>query len=352
MPAFGFISVGAFEPPIQAMNILVTGGAGFVGSHLVRALLDDGHRVVVVDDLSSGHRQALPDEVALHVGPCGDPQLLDAAIGEKQPDVVMHLAARCSVSESVADPSLYYRANVVDSLALLDWMVSRQVPWIVHSSTCAVYGHPEAPTISESTRTHPVNPYGATKLAVDNAIRFYQQAYGLEAISLRYFNAAGAHPDGGLGEDKNPATNLIPRLLEVALGVTGHAEVYGNDYPTPDGSGVRDYIHVMDLAAAHLSALAMLAAGERGGVYNIGTGSGYSVLEVIEAARMVTGQPIPTETKPRRAGDPPSLVADPGLALRQLGWSPRRSDLRTILSDAWRWRQEHPAGYEAVEVSR
>ncbi|MFQ5743765.1 MAG: UDP-glucose 4-epimerase GalE [Acidobacteriota bacterium] len=334
------------------MHILVTGGAGYVGSHLVRALLDEGHTVVVVDDLSSGHRVTLPDGVPLRVGRCGDTAVLDAAAAEAHPDAVMHLAARCSVSESTQDPGLYYRANLGDSLVLLDWMVSRQVGTIVHSSTCAVYGHPGKQPIDEQVPPDPINPYGATKLAVDRAIYFYGQAHGIGGVALRYFNAAGAHPAGDLGEDKTPASNLIPRLLEVALGQAPSAEIYGDDYPTPDGTGVRDYVHVTDLAAAHLAALALLADGHPGGVFNLGTGKGQSVLEVVAAARQVTGRAIPLRIGMRRPGDPPCLVADSRRANRELGWTPRRSELATILNDAWSWRQKHPSGYATVEVCR
>ena len=341
------------------MNILVTGGAGYVGSHLVRSLLDAGHRVAVVDDLSSGHREALPPEVDLHVGRCGDSAILDAAARELPPDAVMHVAARCSVSESVENPRLYYETNLLESLTLLDWMLARGVPWIVHSSTCAVYGEPERETIDESCPTEPVNPYGASKLAVDRAIGFYSDAYDMVGVSLRYFNAAGAHPDGDIGEDKRPASNLIPRLFEVALDIAPHLEVYGDDYRTPDGTGVRDYIHVIDLADAHLAALERLTEGARGGVYNLGVGHGHSVLEVLEVGREVTGHALPAEIKPRRPGDPPRLVSDAQLARRKLGWSAQRSDLHTLLADAWGWREQHPYGYgvggatpEGADVSR
>lgn len=331
------------------MHILVTGGAGYVGSHLVRYLLDAGHDVVVVDDLSSGHPQAVADGVALHVGSCGDAEVLDDAARARRPDAVMHLAAKCSVEESVRDPRLYYRANLRDSLALLDWMVDRGVPLVVHSSTCAVYGAPDEETIDEAVCPRPMNPYGAAKLAVDLALQAYEDAFALRAVALRYFNAAGAHPDGSLGEDKTPASNLIPLVFDVALGRRDEIAVLGTDYPTPDGTGVRDYVHVMDLAAAHLAALEHLAGGGSGGVFNLGTGTGHSVREVIERARTVTSRDIPARDAARRAGDPPHLVADPGRAAATLGWR-ARAGLDDILADAWRWRAAHPRGYE-VEVA-
>ena len=332
------------------MHILVTGGVGYVGSHLVRALRDAGHGVVIVDDLSSGHRQTAPAGVELHVGSCGDAEVLDRAAAGGLPDAVMHLAAKCSVEESVAAPQRYYRANLSDSLGLMDWMVTSGVPWLVHSSTCAVYGAPRAQRIDEGVCARPMNPYGASKLAVDLALQAYDDAFDLRAVSLRYFNAAGAHPDGTLGEDKTPASNLIPILFAVALGQRDAVHVFGNDYPTPDGTGVRDYIHVMDLAAAHLAALDHLAGGGRGEVFNLGTGVGHSVREMVQRARAVTGEPLPTREAPRRAGDPPHLVADPRRAAATLGWR-ARFDIDDILSDAWRWRVAHPHGY-AVEVAQ
>ena len=328
------------------MHILVTGGAGYVGSHLVRALIDDDHDVTVVDDLSSGHRETLPAGVELHVGCCGDSTVLEAAAGDHRVDAVMHMAAKCSVEESVRDPRLYYRANLRDSLELMDWMVGREIPFLVHSSTCAVYGCPDAVAIDEDVCPAPVNPYGASKLAVDLAMQAYESAYPIRTVALRYFNAAGAHPDGSLGEDKTPASNLIPILFEAALGRRDRVSVFGTDYPTPDGTGVRDYIHVMDLAAAHIAALEYLAAGNTGGVYNLGTGTGHSVLEMLDLARQITGARIPQELTERRPGDPPRLVAEPGRAAADLGWR-AATDIDATLADAWRWRLAHPDGYGA-----
>ena len=326
------------------MHILVTGGVGYVGSHLVRALREAGHGVVVVDDLSSGHKETLPEDVELHTGRCGDSEVLDRAASGAHPDAVMHLAAKCSVEESVFNPQLYYRANLRDSLDLMGWMVARDVRYLVHSSTCAVYGSPDTETIDETTCARPVNPYGASKLAVDLAMQAYEGAFDLRAISLRYFNAAGSHPDGSLGEDKTPASNLIPILFDTALGQRNEVAIFGTDYPTTDGTGVRDYIHVMDLAAAHLAAAEHLSAGSHGGIYNLGTGTGHSVLEMIELTRDVTGKEIPARNEPRRAGDPAHLVADPRRAAEELGWR-AQAGIRDVLADAWRWRARHPHGY-------
>lgn len=333
------------------MHLLLTGGIGYIGSHLARVLLTEGHTIVVVDDLSAGHPQTLPEGVRLVEGSCGDPAVLDDAASDRV-DGVMHLAARCSVGESMRDPGLYYRANLRDGLGLLDWMVRRSVPWIVHSSTCAVYGHPESQPMDETACPRPINSYGATKLALDQAIDFYGEPHGIRGISLRYFNAAGAHPDGDIGEDKVPRSNLIPRLLDVALERADDLQVYGDDYATVDGTGVRDYVHVMDLARAHVAALEHLAAGAGSGVFNLGTGQGHSVLEVVEAARRVTGHPLPTRTAARRPGDPAELVADPRRAREILGWRAERPELETMLSDAWDWHRRHPDGYPGGEVHR
>ena len=327
------------------MHVLVTGGAGYVGSHLIRALMGASHQVTVLDNLSSGHRRALPAGVRLIVADCGDRDALDEAARETPIAGIMHMAASCSVGESMVDPGAYYRNNLVQSLAMLDWLADRGAAWLIHSSTCAVYGAPERQPIDESACPLPINAYGATKLAVDRAIGFYAQAHRLTGMSLRYFNAAGAHPSGEIGEDKTPASNLIPRVLQVALERQPYIEIYGEDYPSPDGTGVRDYIHVDDLASAHLAALGALATGHPGGVFNLGTGVGHSVHEVIEAARQVTGHPLPTKVLPRREGDPPLLVAAPGRAEQELGWQPQCSSIERILADAWHWHQRNPHGF-------
>lgn len=328
------------------MHVLVTGGAGYVGSNVVLALLEADHRVTVLDDLSSGHRGAVPRDVPLVVGECGDTAALDAAAEVADVDGVMHMAARTSVGESMERPDLYYDVNLAQSLTLLDWMCAREVGWIIHSSTCAVYGIPATQQIDEGVCPRPINAYGSTKLAVDRAIRYYELAGALRGTSLRYFNAAGAAADGTLGEDKTPASNLIPRVLGVALGHYPEVTVFGDDYEgSPDGTGVRDYVHVGDLADAHLLAMDALAAGKTGDVYNLGTETGSSVTEVIEAARRITAHPIPARTGPRRAGDPGVLVASADKARRELGWAPSRSGLERVLEDAWRWHRAHPDGY-------
>ncbi len=326
------------------MHVLVTGGAGYVGSNVVRALLQADHEVTVVDDLSSGHRAAVPEGVRLLAGRCGDHALLNQL--ENRPDGVMHMAAKCSVGESMERPRDYYETNVSESLRLLDWMLQREVGWIIHSSTCAVYGIPRELPLDESPTPRPINAYGATKLAVDTAIGYYANAYGLGGTCMRYFNAAGAQPDGSAGEDKSPASNLIPRVLGVPLGRHEDVQIYGTDHDTPDGTGVRDYVHVMDLATAHLAAMERLAAGEPGGIYNLGTETGSSVLEVLAVAREVSGHDIPAHEVDARSGDPAMLVAASGRARSELGWSPQRSDLRTIVEDAWRWHRTHPRGYD------
>jgi len=326
------------------MHVLVTGGAGYVGANVVRALLQAGHEVTVVDDLSSGHRAAVPEGVRLLVGRCGDHSLLDQ-LGSR-PDGVMHMAAKCSVGESMERPRGYYETNVSESLRLLDWVLRREVGWIIHSSTCSVYGIPRRLPLDESPTPQPINAYGATKLAVDVAIGYYARAYDLGGTCMRYFNAAGAQPDGSLGEDKSPASNLIPRVLGVPLGIHENVQIYGTDHDTSDGTGVRDYVHVIDLAAAHLAAMERLAAGEPGSTYNLGTETGSSVLEVLAIAREVTGHDIPANEVGARSGDPAMLVAASARARNELGWTPTRSDLRTIVEDAWRWHRAHPRGYE------
>lgn len=325
------------------MKILITGGAGYVGSHAARWLRRAGHEIWVYDNLSRGHREAVP-EGRLIEGELADTAKLAGTMVAKQIDAVMHFAAFALVGESVSDPALYYRNNVLGSLSLLEAMRASGVRRIVFSSTTATYGEPEKMPISEDFPQKPINPYGFSKLAVEHALADYAHAYGFGYAALRYFNAAGATPDGDLGEDHDPESHLIPIVLQVALGQREKITILGADYPTPDGTCIRDYIHVDDLASAHLAALDRLQDGV-GLKLNLGTGRGTSVREVIDACRRVTGHPIPSEDGPRRPGDPPELVADSSLAQKTLGWKPEYMEIGPIVETAWKWHQAHPRGY-------
>ena len=325
------------------MRILVTGGAGYIGSHAARQLAKAGHEVWVYDNLSLGHRAAVPAGRLIE-GDLMDRERVIAALADKRIEAVMHFAAFAFVNESVVDPAKYYQNNVVASLSLLEAMRGAGVGKIVFSSTTATYGVPERVPITEDEPQRPINPYGFAKLVIEQALADYASAYGLGYAALRYFNAAGASPSGDLGEDHTPETHLIPIVLEVALGKRSHITIFGEDYPTPDGTCIRDYIHVDDLGAAHVSALEKLEPGQ-GLRLNLGTGRGHSVREVINSCRRVTGHPIPTQSGPRRAGDPPELVADSRLAQRILGWRPRFPDLDEIVRTAWQWHSTHPNGY-------
>jgi UDP-glucose 4-epimerase len=323
------------------MKLLVTGGAGYIGSIVAARLIGDGHDVTVLDNLERGHRSAIPEGAALVEADLRDPEATARALAPGF-DAVLHFAALALVAESVAEPELYERSNVGGTRNLLDAMRAGAVERLVFSSTCATYGEPDTIPIEESTPERPVNPYGSTKLEVDRMIGAECAENGLGGISLRYFNVAGAH--GPLGEDHEPETHLIPNVLAVALGRRPHVEVFGTDYPTPDGTAIRDYIHIEDLATAHLLALDAIEPG-RHDVLNLGSGTGFSVREVIEAARRVTGHPIPVEEAPRRSGDPPQLVAASGRIRERLGWEPAKPGLDEIVGDAWAWHQAHPDGY-------
>ena len=325
------------------MRILVVGGAGYVGSTSVEGLLEAGHQVVVFDNLGSGHAAAVPDGARLEVGDIQDAARLDAILGEGI-DAVLHCAARSLVGESMTDPGLYYRTNVGGGVALLEAMNRAGVNRLVFSSTAAVYGEPRRVPIAEADRTQPINPYGETKLAFEGAMRWFCAAHDFRAISLRYFNVAGATELNG--EDHDPETHLMPLVLRVAAGEVTHVQIFGQDYPTPDGTCIRDFIHVRDLANAHLLALEATGEGDSSlEVYNLGSAAGFSVREVVEAARRVTGRSIPARSIKRRSGDPPVLVASSRRARRELGWQPRHSTLEQMLSDAWAWRAAHPKGY-------
>jgi UDP-glucose 4-epimerase len=324
------------------MRVLVTGGAGYIGSIVAEQLVAAGDDVVVLDNLSTGHRAAVPADARLVVGDLADGALLRSVLGEV--DAVVHMAAVSLVGVSVRDPATYYHQNVTLGLGLLDAMRAAGVRDLVFSSSAAVYGEPEKQPIDEGDATRPTSPYGETKLALERAIQAYVHAYGLRAASLRYFNAAGASLRSG--EDHEPETHLIPRVLNAAMGTGPAIRVFGEDYPTRDGTGVRDYVHVLDLADAHIRALRALATGQAGGAYNLGCGGeGWSVREVIAAAERVTGRSIPVERGPRRPGDPAVLVASGTRAENELGWRPQHGTLEAMIGSAWAWRVDHPRGY-------
>jgi len=321
------------------MNVLVTGGAGYIGSVTAEMLLDAGHRVTVFDNLGRGHKQAIdPRATFLHGDLCDRAAIL-GALREVRPDAVMHFAAFALVGESMADPRMYFQNNVVGGLNLADALVAAGTPKIVFSSTCATYGQPEQVPITENENQCPENPYGESKLIFEKVLDWYRQIHGLQPVFLRYFNACGATER--YGEDHDPETHLIPLVLRVALGQRADVRIFGDDYATPDGTCIRDYIHIVDLARAHILALEK----EVSGAFNLGTGHGHSVQEVIEACRAVTGHPIPAVVAQRRPGDPARLVASPQKAQRELGWEARHKDIREIVESAWRWHQAHPRGY-------
>ena len=324
-------------------TILVAGGAGYIGSHMVALLVEEGYDVVVVDNLCTGHWQAVKG-AKLRVGDLRDGNFLDQVFSEFPIDGVINFAAYSLVGESVTNPLKYYGNNVAGSQSMLTAMKNHGVKKIVFSSTAATYGEPEKQPIEETDRTEPTNPYGATKLAIEGMLKWCDKAYGIKYAALRYFNAAGANTEVGIGEDHNPESHLIPIVLQAALGKRDHVGIFGDDYPTPDGTCVRDYIHVRDLASAHLLALEYLDKGGESGSFNLGNGTGYSVKEIIDTARKVTGKPIPATVEPRRAGDPSVLIASNKKAQEVLGWKPERG-LEQIISDAWTWHSSHPGGY-------
>ena len=319
--------------------ILITGGAGYIGSHVVKELGRKGYQPLVYDNLSTGHRWAVKKD-ALREGDLGDKEKLRVVIEKEKPLAVMHCAGSTVVSESVERPELYFRNNVINSYNLLEAMLACEVKYFIFSSSAAVYGNPQQVPIVEDHPLSPVNPYGDGKVFVERALRWYEQAHGLSYISLRYFNAAGADPEAELGEAHNPETHLIPRILEVALDKRPCIEIYGIDYDTPDGTCIRDYIHVTDLAQAHILALEALLNGIPGTIYNLGNQRGFSVKEVVDCAREVTNHPIPVRASSRREGDPPVLVASSELIKKALGWTPHYNDLKVIIETAWRWERK------------
>ena len=321
------------------MKILVVGGAGYIGSICAELLMDQGHDVVIFDNLTEGHRRAVDPQAEMIEGDLSNQSEIETALSNSKPDAVMHFAASALVGESMENPSKYFRNNVANGLNLLDAMVATDVKRLVFSSTCATFGPPERIPIDETLPQRPINPYGESKLAFERVLRWYDQIHGLRFVALRYFNAAGA--SARFGEDHRIETHLIPNVLKVALGQNSQIEIYGTDYETPDGTCIRDYIHVLDLSQAHILALGT----QRSEFYNIGTGGGSSVREVIETCRRITGCEIPVREKPRRHGDPPRLIAASAKIKSDLGWEPRFQRLDAIVESAWKWHQKFPKGY-------
>jgi UDP-glucose 4-epimerase len=321
------------------MKILVVGGAGYIGSICTELLLDEGHEAVVFDNLGEGHRRAVDSRATFVRGDLADREKIQATLSSARPDAVMHFAANALVGESMRDPSKYFRNNICNGLNLLDAMVAVHARQIVFSSTCAIFGLPERLPIDETAPARPINPYGESKLAFEKILRWYNQIHGLKFVSLRYFNAAGA--TGKFGEDHRLETHLIPNVLKVALGQKPHVEVFGTDYETPDGTCIRDYIHIVDLARAHILAL----GAAKSEFYNLGTGGGSSVREVIAACRKITGRKINTVEQPPRPGDPPRLIASSAKVKSELGWQPQFQSLDVIIESAWKWHQTFPNGY-------
>jgi UDP-glucose 4-epimerase len=324
------------------MRILVSGGAGYIGSIVSAELLRAGHQVVVYDNLSHGHRRAVPKGAEVIVGEVGEREALDRAFEQHQPEAVMHFAALIEAGESMHFPERYFRNNTASTLTLLECMLQHGCRRLVFSSTAALYGNPEHTPIEEDAPLAPTNAYGESKLLVERKLTWFHRIHGLRYASLRYFNAAGAA--GELGEDHQPESHLIPLVLQAAQGKRPSIAIYGTDYPTPDGTCIRDYIHVLDLASAHVLALDALAARDQA-IYNLGNGRGFSVRQVVEMARKVTGHAIPAENAPRRPGDPAVLVASSEKIRRELGWQPRYPELEQIVASAWEWRRRHPKGY-------
>jgi len=326
------------------MTVLVTGGAGYIGSHTAAALLERGEEIVVIDNLEQGHRDAVIGG-KLYVGDLRDEAFVDGVFKENDIDAVIHFAANSLVGESMTNPGKYYNNNVYGTLCLLEAMNRHGVKSIVFSSTAATYGEPERVPIDERDKTVPTNAYGETKLAMERMMKWFDTAHGIRYVSLRYFNAAGAHESGRIGEDHSPETHLIPIVLQAALGQRPHISVFGDDYPTEDGTCIRDYIHVSDLADAHVLAVDRLRRGEDSAIYNLGNGRGFSVKQVIDIARAVTERDIPVVTEARRAGDPAVLIASSQRARTELGWRPKRDKLEDIIRSAWQWHSANPDGY-------
>ena len=328
------------------MSILVCGGAGYIGSHTVHQLVEKGEDVVIVDNLQTGHMGAVNPKAKFYKGDIREAEVLDRIFTENKIDAVVHFAANSLVGESMTNPLKYFNNNVYGMQVLLEAMVRHGIDKIVFSSTAATYGEPERIPIMEDDRTEPTNPYGQSKLIMEKMMKWVSLANGIRYVSLRYFNAAGAIEDGSIGEDHSPETHLIPLILQVPLGKRDHITVFGEDYPTPDGTCLRDYIHVLDLADAHVLAIDYLRRGGEINSFNLGNGQGFSVKEMIAAAREATGLDIKVEIGERRAGDPAELIASSEKARKVLGWQPKFTDVKAVIGTAWKWHQQHPAGYQ------
>lgn len=328
------------------MTILVLGGAGYIGSHTVYELIEAGEDVVIADNLETGHVEACHPKARFYKGDIRDKNFVDNLFDNEKIDSVIHFAANSLVGESVSNPLKYYDNNLYGTMVLLKSMVEHNVKKIVFSSTAATYGEPENIPILENDKTEPTNPYGETKLSMEKMFKWVSNAHGVRYVSLRYFNACGAHKSGLIGEDHNPETHLIPLILQVPNGQREKVAIFGDDYDTKDGTCIRDYIHVTDLAQAHILAVKYLNEGKESNIFNLGNGVGFSVKEVIEIARKVTGHPIPAIISPRRAGDPAKLVASSEKARKILGWNPKHAELEEIIASAWNWHKNHPKGFQ------
>lgn len=329
------------------MSILVLGGAGYIGSHTVFELIDRGEEVVIADNLETGYKEAVHPKARFYQGDLRDRAFIDRVFEQEKIDAVVHFAANSLVGESMTNPLKYYDNNLCGTKVLLESMVAHGISRIVFSSTAATYGEPERVPILETDRTEPTNTYGETKLSMEKMFKWTGKAHDLRYVSLRYFNACGAHPSGSIGEAHNPESHLIPLILQVPNGQREAISIYGDDYDTKDGTCIRDYIHVTDLAEAHILAVKYLLEGNESDIFNLGNGYGFTVKEVIDAAREVTGTEIPAIITPRRAGDPAQLIASSEKAKRVLGWNPQHGDIREIIASAWKWHKAHPNGYDA-----
>lgn len=328
------------------MAILVAGGAGYIGSHMVKDLVEHGQEVVVADNLSTGHRDAINPKVKFYEGDIRDRKFLDKIFDNEDIEAVVHFAAFSIVPESMSKPLKYFDNNTGGMITLLEAMRDHNIKYIVFSSTAATYGVPEHMPIKETDPQNPINPYGLSKLMMEKMMHWADKAYGIKFVALRYFNVAGAAPDGTIGEDHGPETHLVPIILQVAQGKRKELSIFGDDYNTPDGTNVRDYVHVMDLADAHILAIKYLEAGNESNAFNLGSSTGFSNKQILEAAREVTGEPIPAKIAPRRPGDPDSLVAASDKARNVLGWDPKYDDVHDIIATAWKWHSTHPKGYD------